>query len=117
MPSVPERRGDARDLEGVVSGVASRPDRVREVFVEAHELCVRKNADYGDAVSKYGAVGVLVRIGDKLGRLVAVTRSGVTLVADESVRDTLIDMANYAALAVTLLDEHRADEARLNSAP
>jgi len=85
--------------------VSSRPDRVRAVYDEAHELCVRKDADYGDAVSIYGSVGVLIRVGDKLNRLAKLTRGGVQFVQDESLRDTLIDLANYAALAITLLDE------------
>lgn len=91
--------------------MANRPDRVRDVFNEAHELCVRKSADYGDSVAEHGAVGVLVRIQDKLNRMKTVTSVGITYVEDESVRDTLIDMAVYAALAVTLLDEKRSDAA------
>ena len=48
---------------------------------------------------------MLVRIGDKLKRLQSVTHNGINLVADEKVRDTLIDLANYAMMAVMLLDE------------
>lgn len=86
----------------------SRPERVREVFAEAAELCERKHLDYGDSVTEHGAVGVLIRIQDKLNRTKTVTRASIAYVDDESIRDTLIDMANYAAMAVTLLDEERA---------
>lgn len=91
-----------------MSACKSRPERVREVFAEAAELCERKHKDYGDSVAEHGAVGVLIRIQDKLNRTKTVTRTGVQYVNDESIRDTLIDMANYAAMAVTLLDEDRA---------
>ena len=110
-----ERRSDVRCLEAVVSGVAisitDRTDLVYEVFAEAHELCVRKHSDYGDAVAEHGPVGVLVRIHDKLNRLKTVSRTSITLVSDESMRDTLIDLINYAGLAVTMLDENRAAKA------
>jgi hypothetical protein len=53
-------------------------------------------------------LGVLVRFGDKIKRLQNITRTSVRLVDDESLRDTLIDLHNYAAMAVMLLDENKA---------
>ena len=67
----------------------------------------KKNQDYGDAFANYGAVGVIVRMGDKIQRLNSVSKHGVTMVNSESVRDTLIDLHNYAAMAVMLLDEQK----------
>lgn len=84
-------------------------DRVAQyekVQKEAIELFKRKNADYGDAFANYGPIGVIVRMGDKISRLTNVTKNGVTMVNTESVRDTLIDLHNYAAMAVMLLDEN-----------
>ena len=72
---------------------------------EGLELFTRKNADYGDSFATYGAVGVIVRMGDKINRLSSVTKNGVNLVQTESIRDTLIDLHNYAAMAVMLLDD------------
>jgi len=77
-----------------------------KVHTEAFELFLKKNKDYGDAFAKYGPVGVIVRIGDKIQRLSSVTKNGVHLVNNESLRDTLIDLHNYAAMAVMLLDEN-----------
>ena len=74
---------------------------------EAKELFRKKNADYGDAFATYGTVGVLVRLGDKLQRLQSITAKGVTLVEDEKLRDTLMDLHNYAAMGVMLLDENK----------
>lgn len=84
-------------------------DRVAQyekVQKEAIELFKRKNADYGDAFANYGPIGVIVRMGDKISRLTNVTKNGVTMVNTESVRDTLIDLHNYAAMVVMLLDEN-----------
>lgn len=76
-----------------------------KVQAEALELFKRKNADYGDAFAKYGVIGVLMRIEDKMQRAMSITKSGVNLVNDEGIRDTLIDLHNYAAMALMLLDE------------
>jgi hypothetical protein len=87
-------------------------DRVSQygkVQKEAIELFKKKNADYGDAFANYGPIGVIVRMGDKISRLTSVTKSGVTMVNTESIRDTLIDLHNYAAMAVMLLDEDKLD--------
>ena len=85
----------------------NRVNQMTAVQVEALELFKRKNADYGDAFATYGTVGVIVRMGDKMQRLISVTNKGVSLVDSESLRDTLIDLYNYAAMGVMLIDEKR----------
>ena len=82
-----------------------RVNQLKNVQNEAIELFSRKNRDYGDAFATYGTVGVLVRMGDKIMRLQNITNKGITLVDDEQLRDTLIDLHNYAGMAVMLLDE------------
>ena len=64
----------------------------------------QKNKDYGDAFATYGPIGVIVRMGDKISRLQSIKNS-ITMVNDEKIRDTLIDLHNYAAMAIMLLDE------------
>ena len=83
----------------------NRVDQLKSIQQEALELFTRKNADYGDAFAKYGLVGVLMRIEDKIQRALSITKSGVVLVDDEKLRDTLIDLHNYAAMALMLKDE------------
>jgi len=80
--------------------MADRVEQMKEIQAEGLELFKRKNADYGDAFATYGPVGVLVRIGDKLQRLQSITNKGITLIDDEGLRDTLIDLHNYAAMAI-----------------
>ena len=84
------------------------PDRVeqmRKIQSDALTLFAKKNADYGDAFAKFGVIGVLMRIEDKIQRSLSITKNGVTLVNDEGIRDTLLDLHNYAAMALLLLDE------------
>ena len=82
-----------------------RVSQYQAVQKEAIELFQRKNQDYGDAFANYGPVGVIVRMGDKINRLSSVTKNQVSLVQNESIRDTLIDLHNYAAMAIILMDE------------
>lgn len=83
----------------------TRVEQMTQIQKTALELFTRKNADYGDAFAKYGVIGVLMRIEDKIQRCLSITKSGVQLVNDESIRDTLLDLHNYAAMAMMLLDE------------
>ena len=83
----------------------NRVNQMKQIQQEALELFTKKNIDYGDAFAKYGVVGVLMRIEDKLHRAMSITKNGVTLINDEGIRDTLLDLHNYSAMALMLLDE------------
>jgi hypothetical protein len=82
-----------------------RVEQMKKIQSEALELFTKKNNDYGDAFAKYGPIGVLMRMEDKLHRYMSITKKGVNLVNDEGIRDTLIDLHNYSAMAIMLLDE------------
>jgi hypothetical protein len=84
----------------------NRVEQMEKVQHEGLELFKKKNQDYGDAFATYGAIGVLVRMGDKISRLKSITSTNISLVNTESVRDTLIDLHNYSAMAIMLLDEN-----------
>lgn len=83
-----------------------RVTQMKAIQAQALALFEKKNKDYGDAFALYGPVGVLVRIGDKIQRMQSVTKSGVNLVTDERLNDTLLDLHNYAAMALMLLNEN-----------
>jgi hypothetical protein len=85
--------------------MSNRPQQLQAVQEEALALFTRKNADYGDAFANYGPVGVIMRMGDKIQRLMSITKTNVQMVDSESLRDTLIDLHNYAAMGVMLIDE------------
>jgi len=82
----------------------NRVEQIKQIQNEALDLFIKKNIDYGDAFAKYGVIGVLMRIEDKLQRSMSITKNGVNLINDEGIRDTLIDLHNYAAMALMLLE-------------
>jgi hypothetical protein len=83
----------------------NRLSQMKTIQAEALELFKKKNIDYGDAFATYGPIGVLMRIQDKLQRFISINKNGINLVNDESLRDTLIDLHNYSAMGLMLMDE------------
>jgi hypothetical protein len=79
-----------------------RVEQLKLIQAEALDLFAKKNADYGDAFAKYGIIGVLMRIEDKIQRALSITKNGVNLVNDEGIKDTLLDLHNYSAMALML---------------
>lgn len=78
-----------------------------QILNEIHETYVKKNADYGDSfdksLDKHGLVAAAVRLGDKMNRLDSLVGGKKAQVSDESIEDTLLDMSNYAIMAVMWL--------------
>ena len=83
----------------------NRVHQMKTIQAEALELFKKKNIDYGDSFATYGMIGVLMRTQDKLNRFISITKNGINLVNDESLRDTLIDLNNYSAMSLMLIDE------------
>lgn len=79
---------------------------------ELSRLYERKNQDYGDSFHKtfqeYGLVMPCIRLEDKLSRLKSLALGGARQVRDESIRDTLMDLANYALMTVMELEYEEA---------
>lgn len=67
------------------------------------ELYERKNKDYGNSFDKtlneFGIVAGLIRLNDKMNRVKSIYNKDVS-VKDESLEDTLIDLANYAVMTL-----------------
>ena len=80
-------------------------EQFRKIQNEGYDLFKKKNSDYGDGFKNYGTIGVLVRMGDKTRRLSSIEKNKIINVNDESLRDTLIDLHNYSAMAIMLMDE------------
>ena len=71
---------------------------------ELHETYAKKNHDYGDSFAKTRDIvpnAILVRLHDKLNRLTTLMSGADQQVKDESISDTLIDLANYALMELT----------------
>jgi len=73
-----------------------------QVCKELNSLYEAKNHDYGDSFAKVrnelGNVAILVRLYDKVERLKTLLMGAEQRVNDESVEDSLKDMANYALM-------------------
>jgi hypothetical protein len=78
------------------------------VFGEAQDLLLSKHRDYGSkniAQAPGGAInGLRVRMHDKLARINNLIDNGQG-VNHESLRDSFVDLANYALIGVLVLDE------------
>ena len=75
-----------------------------DLAVTAADTYRRKNADYGDSFAKTRALipnAILVRLHDKLNRLTTLMTGASAQVKDESIEDTLLDLANYALMELT----------------
>lgn len=75
-----------------------------------HEICrglgalyIEKNTDYGNSFGEtykdLGIISAVTRIVDKVNRLKRLSRNE-NLVKDETIEDTLIDLANYAIMTL-----------------
>lgn len=84
-------------------------DRVKQlekIQSECKKVFEKKNKDYGDAFAQHGTVGVLVRISDKLSRFTNISKKGLEIsVSDETLKDTLMDLHNYAAMAIMCMED------------
>ena len=90
---------------------AAKAQRHAEICKTLNEIFVAKNADYGDSFSetfnKLGLISAITRISDKTNRLQSLCRKEAQ-VKDESIRDTLLDLANYAIMTAIELDGQNA---------
>ena len=55
----------------------NRLNQLSNVQDEAYSLFEKKNKDYGDAFAKYGSIGVLIRIGDKISRATSISQNKI----------------------------------------
>lgn len=87
----------------------SKVARHMEICKALNELYERKNHDYGDSFHvtflEEGMAMPRIRLGDKFSRFKTLPRQGDRKVNDESIKDTLLDLANYAIMTVMEMDE------------
>lgn len=78
---------------------------------QMHDTYIKKNHDYGDSFSrsfkKYGLVAAMVRMEDKWNRLDNMASGAELKVADETIRDTLLDLAGYCVMTMMELDRQK----------
>ena len=77
-------------------------------------LLVSKQRDYGTKnISKFGTIGILIRLNDKIERLINLLNRAnynldniVTSVSDESIYDTITDIIGYCVIAKMWLNKY-----------
>ena len=74
---------------------------------------IAKNHDYGNSfdqsLDKFGLIASIVRMSDKMNRLETLVAKKAQ-VKDESIKDTLLDLANYSIMTVMWLNKNNNDE-------
>ena len=81
----------------------TKVDLHKSLCEQIHSVYEAKNKDYGDSFSslrKEFPEAILIRLGDKYNRLKALMKNGKAEVKDESIEDTLLDLANYCLMEV-----------------
>ena len=71
------------------------------------DLYERKNHDYGDSFAKIRKEfdnAILIRIYDKFSRLKTLKSGTTQKVSDESIKDTLFDLANYCIMELVEME-------------
>lgn len=83
-------------------------DRHSEICNNLYELYKSKNTDYGDSFGEtfreFGMISTVVRMSDKWNRIKSLTKGAKNEVKDESLKDTLMDLANYCIMTVIEID-------------
>ena len=82
----------------------SKVEKHKKICEELNVLYAKKNHDYGDSFHtsfvEEGMAMPRIRLGDKFNRFKNLSRNNKQEVNDESLRDTLIDLANYAIMTI-----------------
>lgn len=85
--------------------------KFKDITDEMNALYERKNHDYGNSFSetfrKLGIISAATRMLDKMNRIVSIVTKDQQKVNDESLRDTLIDIANYAVMTIMEIDKKK----------
>lgn len=89
--------------------------RFRRISQDLANLYSLKNEDYGDSfgrsVEKYGLISALTRISDKFNRLESlILAHGDAKVSDESLDDTLKDLAAYCIMTLVACEQQQEKE-------
>lgn len=107
----------ALDVSAMVSGGREMTEdeyRHKKILDEMADTFSKKNSDYGNAFEEVlddlGASYAVGRLKEKHKRLTKLVTSNKQEVDDESIEDTLLDMANYAVLTIMWLQKQKENK-------
>jgi len=94
-------RNAAKENKVFTNNVLPHEEASTTVFIESlYDLLVRKQKDYGhDNINRFGRLGLLVRVHDKVARLENLMRRGLDP-ENESLLDNYMDVINYCAIGM-----------------
>ena len=101
--------------KGVVKSASNskEPDRFKAIVDKMHDTYIRKNHDYGNSfdvsMDEEGLTAARIRLNDKWLRFKQLSKGEEALVKDESIRDTILDMANYCIMTVMWMDRNKKE--------
>lgn len=86
--------------------------RINKTAKRMISIYQKKNADYGNSfdqsLDEDGLLVAKIRIGDKVRRFLSLTKEGVEVqVKEESISDTLLDLANYCVMTIVYINNHK----------
>lgn len=89
---------------------------IREVLSKMHSVFVLKNKKYGNSfetsLDKYGMIAALTRISDKFNRAENLILTNDAGTEDETLIDTLLDMANYCVMTAVYIKNGGAKDGK-----
>lgn len=121
-PQPPSMRGDIGGSASITpSAYSTNPafDALLKLMGVIHDAKRSDYASSGNPLGNFEAarmlgidpmIGILIRMGDKYTRICNLAGKGRAAVKDESITDTLIDLANYSLLAVLSYKKEGKDE-------
>lgn len=99
----------SNDLSNEEGSIDKSEERFREIALSLADLYSKKNPVYGNSfgrsLKKYGKISGLTRISDKFNRLEKIITSKEIDTNDESLEDTLLDLASYCIMMKMALEE------------
>lgn len=89
----------------------SKEEEFKAITKKMTDTFIAKNKDYGNSFEKSideeGYVAFQVRAMDKMNRFKSVLQNKKQEVNDESIKDTLLDLANYCIMCSMKISERR----------
>ena len=116
----PENDTKLKTVEYCLKTLGSQPilanrnvQQFMDITTNMAKTYAAKNHDYGDSfdnsLDKFGLIASIVRMSDKMNRLETLVAKKAQ-VKDESIKDTLLDLANYSVMTVMWLNKNDNDE-------
>ena len=73
------------------------------IIISNTQLFERKNTDYGNSFVDFGLIGIIVRLNDKINRILNLggsTNTDTIMQVDEKIEDTINDLYNYCIIGL-----------------